>query len=108
MVSQPNQYLAALNKANAEEVMAQYADNAVVIRPEKAIQGKEAIREWMASQFETYVTGSFSLLSESQDENVYSFHWEAQTATGATVRGHDTQGLVDSKISYHYAFTEQI
>ena len=108
VVSQPNQYLAALNKANADEVMAQYADNAVVIRPEKAIQGKEAIREWMASQFETYVAGSFSLLSESQDENVYSFHWEAQTATGATVRGHDTQGLVDGKISYHYAFTEQV
>ena len=105
VVSQPNKFIAALNKQNVDEVVKLYADNAVVIRPDKAIQGKEAIREWIASLFETYSAGSFNLLGESQDENVHSFHWEANANSGEIINGHDTQGLVEGKVSYHYAFT---
>jgi len=107
-VSQPNKFVAALNKHDPDEVVKLYADDAVVIRPDKAIQGKEAIRQWIASLFETYSAGSFNLLGESQEENVYSFHWEANANSGKVINGRDTQGLVEGKISYHYAFTRQI
>lgn len=108
VVSQPTRYITALNKHEPDKVVEQYAEDAVVLRSDKAIQGKEAIREWIASLVNAYSEGSFSLLGESRNEGVCSFQWEAQSSSGKTVRGHDTQGLKDGKISYHYAFTRQV
>ena len=108
VVGQPTRYITALNNHEPDKVVEQYADDAVVIRPDKAIQGKEAIREWIASLVNAYSDGSFSLLGESRKEDVFSFQWEATTSSGKTVRGRDTQGLKDGKISYHYAYTRQV
>jgi len=108
VVSQPTRYITALNKHEPDKVVEQYAEDAVVLRPDKAIQGKEAIREWIASLVNAYSEGSFSLLGESHKEDVYSFQWEATSSSGKIIRGRDTQGLKDGKISYHYAFTRQV
>jgi hypothetical protein len=106
-VSQPGRYVAALNSHDPDKVIELYSDNAVHIGPNKAIQGKEAIREWIASMMNDFNDGEFKLLGESRDENIYSFQWEAGNAAGKTLQGHDTQGLVDDKIGYHYSFVQQ-
>ncbi len=105
-VSQPAKYMAALNSRNPDKVAELYSENAVHIGPDKAIQGKEAIREWIAAMMKDFSDGEFKLLGESRDENVYSFQWEAGASSGKTLQSHNTQGLVDDKISYHYSFVQ--
>jgi len=105
--SQPSRYLSALNSHDTEKVVSLYADNAVHIRAEKAVQGKEAIREWIASLMKDYSEGQFKLLGETRDENIYSFQWEASDPSGKAIQGQDTMGLIDKKIAYQYSFIQQ-
>jgi hypothetical protein len=107
VTSHPAKYIAALNSHDLEKVLGFYADNAVHIRAEQAIQGKEAIREWISALLNKNKNSQFTLLGESRDENVYSFKWETAPPSGEVLLGHDTIGLNKDKISYHYSFIHQ-
>jgi hypothetical protein len=107
-VSQPVRFITALNSGDPDKVAALYEDNAIHIRPEHAMQGKEAIREWIASLMDQFKDGQFSLLGGSSYDNIYSFQWEASNAAGETLQGRDTQGIQDDKIRYHYSFIKKV
>lgn len=107
-VSLPKQYINAMNSKDPNQVLNLYADNAVHIRAENAIQGKEAIHGWIASLMSDYSDSNFSLLSESCHDTVHSFEWQASDKAGTQLELQDTIGLTDNNISYHYSFTRQV
>lgn len=102
--SLPTAYINAINSRNPEEVIKVYAENAVHIRPQSFIQGKEAIRNWVKYLLDQYPDCVFSLVNESNQRNIQNFQWEASDNSGTVVEGRDTIGLVDNKIRYHYSF----
>lgn len=101
-----SKFIAALNSHDPAQVVNQYADNAVHIRAEKAIQGKEAILEWTTSLINRLGNNQFKLLGESQSKNICNFQWEGNLLNGKLVQGQDTLGLMDQKIQYHYSFMQ--
>jgi hypothetical protein len=106
--SMPERYIEALNTGNPHEVLQLYSDQAVHIRPEKAIQGKEAIRIWIASLLNNLASDTdFTLVGSSMKDNVYHFKWQVSGAEGGLLNGRDTIGLLDDRISYHYSFIEE-
>ena len=105
--SAPHSYIDAVNSADPDKVVALYSDNAVQIRSGSAVQGKEAIRQWIASLMEEYANCTFKLLSESQTGNVYSFQLQVSDGSGIHLEGRDSIGLVDKKIGYHYSFVKK-
>jgi len=103
----PNNYVSALNSKDVGKVLSFYTDNAVHIRSQGAVQGKKAIREWIASLLNDFSSCDFTLLGENQDENIVSFQWEAGDNSGTKLSGRDTIGLSKNKISYHYSFIKE-
>lgn len=106
--SLPGKYIQALNSKAPEEVLNLYADNAVHIRTTSAVQGKENIREWITTLLKSYGNDTFTLLSQSHEENIYNFQWEVSTQDGNALEGQDTMGVMDDKISYHYSFIKPL
>jgi len=102
--SLPSQYIKALNSKDAEQVLKLYTINAVYISTTNAMQGKAKIREWIAALLKSYSNDTFTLLSQSHDQNIYNFQWEVATKDGTALEGQDTMGLMNKKIGYHYSF----
>ncbi len=101
----PEKYIEALNSGDPDEVLAFYDSNAIHIRAEKAVQGKQAIREWLASLIEKANNENlFTLVGSNLKNNICSFKWQLHTADGMLLKGKDTVGLLDDRISYHYSF----
>ncbi len=102
----PERYIEALNTGDPEDVLDLYHENAVHIRSERAVKGKEAIRLWIASLIDkVHQNGTFNLLGSTMNNQAYHFNWQASTPTNERLmQGQDTIGLVDGKISYHYSF----
>ncbi len=104
-----NQYFAALNTKNPDKVVKLYKDNAVHIRSGKAILGRKAIREWIATLMSTYPDGTFTLLDEFIDRNTHNFRWQVQNRNGKSqLKGRDTIGVIDKTIRYHYSFMQPV
>ena len=103
----PESYIAALNSRDPETVMNLYADNAVHIRPEGAVQGKKAIQDWVVSLINDSPQEKFRLVSHSRVSKIHNFQWERVKNNGILQRGQDTIGLMDKKIRYHYSFINQ-
>lgn len=106
--SLPRRYIQAMNEKNPDEVLKFYHQNAVHIRPARAVQGKQAIREWLASLIDEHKKGDFQLLNEMSDKNIHSFRWQISDLSGNQLEGRDTMGLIEDKISYHYSFIKQL
>jgi len=104
----PEQYIEAMNNKDPNKVIDFYSDQAVHIRAEAAVQGKNAIKKWIASLINEYSDNKLRLVSEIKDSSVYSFQWTGTDQAGKLNEGHETVGLVDNKISYHYSFSKQI
>lgn len=102
--SLPAQYINAINLRDYDKLLKIYAENAVHIQPQGAIQGKDGIRGWITSLLDQYPDCVFSLINETANQNIYNFHWEATNGSGLQVEGRDTIGLLDQKIRYHYSF----
>jgi len=102
----PDQLIEALNSRNLDQISNLYRDNAIHIRPELTIQGKDSIKQWYQYMLtELIPEGTFSLSSASRQENTITFNWQVQNAnTLILIYGQDTIGLVEEKISYHYSF----
>ena len=98
----------ALNSKDPNKVADFYAENAVHIRAEGAIQGKKAILDRTTSLMNDYSNSQFNLISEFQEKNVCNFQWEAINTTGTQIEGRDTMGINGNKISYHYSFIKQV
>lgn len=107
-VTLPELYIDAMNKKDLETILNLYTKNSVHIRVESAIQGREAIQGWIASQFESYKDGSFLLIDQSQTGNVLNMRWEGVRSDGIQVEGRETLGVEDQKIIYQYASTREI
>ena len=106
--SLPQSYIGALNSRNASSIASLYEDNAVLIRSDSASQGKAAIQSRIASLIGSSSNGHFSLISETQNKNIYSFQWMCTSPTGPVIEGKDTLGVKNSKISYHYSFSKPV
>ncbi|MFN2305232.1 MAG: nuclear transport factor 2 family protein, partial [Anaerolineales bacterium] len=72
-VSLPDQYISALNDNDLDKVLDLYAENAVHINAEHAVQGKNEIRAWIGSLMDQYQDCTFSLLWESNNDSIISF-----------------------------------
>ena len=104
----PERYIEALNQQDQQTLVNLYTNNSVLIRVESALQGKEAIQEWIASQLDNFQSGKFKLIDQSQSGSVFSFRWDGQRLDGSQVEGRDTLGIKEDKILYHYAFTREL
>ncbi|MFW5713221.1 MAG: nuclear transport factor 2 family protein [Brevefilum sp.] len=104
----PERYIEALNKKDLETLVNMYIKSSVLIRIETALQGREAIQGWIASELENYESGKFSLVEQSKSGSVFSFRWEGTRSNGSGVEGRDTLGVKEGKILYHYAFIKEI
>ena len=105
--SLPELYVNAMNTKKPENVISFYAPNAVHVRAESAIQGTEAIRDWIGTLMKECSKNQFTLVSHTNTEQVYSFEWEALNNEGMLIEGHDTLGTADQKILYQYTFIKQ-
>ncbi len=104
--SLPEKYINALNSKDPGKVLNFYAENAIHIQPERAIQGKKAIRQRIASLINKISKSDFTLLSQTNTGNIHSFQWKSANSDGTPLEGRDTMGVIDDKISYHYSFIE--
>ncbi len=104
VASFPERYIQALNSKDPNKVLDFYADHAIHIRAEGAVQGKEAIRNWLASLMQDQTKGDFTLVSQTTHEKTgYSFQWAGKDKTGKLLEGRDTLGVLDQKITYQYS-----
>ncbi len=97
------QYFAALNAHDLNQVMALYDPNAVHVDAASAIQGSAAIRAWYSKFFSQVLpNATFTLGENSSTASSRYFSWSAQSPAGSVTSGADTLGLVAGKILYHY------
>mgnify|MGYP000931125805 FL=1 len=104
----PEKYIRAMNTKDPDKVLNFYAENAVHIRPDAAVQGKQAIRKSIDTQMQNLSKAGITLVNQSKMKKIYHFVWEGTNKYGTSIQGRDTVGLVDQRISYHYSFTRQI
>jgi hypothetical protein len=99
------QYIAALNTHDPDQVIALYTDNAVHVSARHTIQGKEAIREWYVELFKKILpNGVYSLTNTLGTGKIRHVTWIASSSAGNVDFGSDTMGYSGDKISYHYTF----
>jgi hypothetical protein len=103
-LSLPDRYIEAMNSKDSKQVLDFYEKDAVHVRIEGAVQGKNAIQPRIASLMKDFTNGNFTLLGEFNHKNTYSFQWEAANKNGNQLEGQDTIGVTDNKINYHYSF----
>jgi hypothetical protein len=101
-------YVDFINKRQINEILDLYADNAVVISPKVAVQGKTAIKDWLNSLVKNVENGQITLVSQSQQQWGSHYRWELTNGSDKIFEGHDTIGIKDQKINYHYSFLKQI
>ncbi len=99
------QYIAALNTHDPDQVTALYADNAVHITAARTVVGLAKIRAWYQSLFDTVLpNATFELTGYSGTGNSRHLTWTATSSAGQVTNGNDTFGLMNGKIGYHYTF----
>ena len=101
-------YIHAINTKDFEAIVKFYADNAVLIRVGSAVQGKDAILTLIESFIKDFSKNKFQLIGQSQSDRFCNFRWECMNDSGVPFEGHDTFGVKDEKIIYHYSFAKQV
>ena len=104
----PERYVNALNSRNVNSVIDFYANDAIHIHSNGAVRGREAIQPLIDSLLNDYPDVQFALLSQSNTNNIYNFHWKTLNNPGAQIEGRNTIGLSNNKINYHYAFIKPV
>ncbi|MDY6846603.1 MAG: nuclear transport factor 2 family protein [Chloroflexota bacterium] len=104
----PERYVSALNTRNPNNVIDLYADNAIHIQSDGAVQGRESILQMIDSMMNNYPNTNFTLLSQTHENNIYSFHWQGLNNEDTTVEGRNTIGLSNDKINFHYAYVKPV
>lgn len=103
-VSIAEKYITALNSHLPEEILRQYAENAILIHPGAAVRGKPAIQGWIAERLQPFNGAQFALRGEKRSKSGCSFQWEAVSSEGKRMLGDETLGLQDHQIIYHYSY----
>ena len=101
-------YFTALNSHNPDFLIRQYTEDAVQIRSDATVQGKEAIKSWFVSLFTDFPNGQFQLLQESRQGEVINLTWEVRSPSGKALQVQDTLGLDHGKIKYQYSFVKPL
>ena len=97
------QFIAALNKHDANLMANFYSPNAVHITSARTVQGIDAIRTWYTALFtQVLPKASFRLTAFSGKGSTRHFTWTADTKTATVQNGSDTLGLLNEKIAYHF------
>jgi hypothetical protein len=106
--SLPERFVNALNKPNLDELLDLYTENAVLIRSMAAVRGRESIGNWLASLIGENPKIAFSLISQSQHGKIVNFQWQGLNGNQTQIEGHDTMGVKDDRIVYHYSFQKHL
>lgn len=95
--------IASLQNGDLEMLLAQYADDAELIRFDRTIQGKGALREFFTGYMQQIAP--FTLVStDHYTETDDAIFFEATVqAAGHTVRVYDVFIIEDEKIRRHFA-----
>jgi hypothetical protein len=101
------EYVSYINQRQMDKISNLYADNAVVITPRFAGQGKTAIEECLNALIKDLGKGQITLVSQSHQKWGSHFRWELYNNDGKIIEGQDTVGVKDQRINYHYSFVRQ-
>ncbi len=104
----PEKFVLAMNSKDPDKVLSFYTDDAIHIRPDSAVQGKQAIRKWIEAKMQEVSKKEITLISQSQVKTFCNFLWESTNVNGAFLQGRETMGLTDQRIRYHYSFSKQV
>lgn len=93
-------HFSAFGAGDIDEILADYTDNSVVVRPGKVARGLAEIR----AGFEE-ICGNFKGLDGSADSvtvegSLVLLEWTARSTSGRVVHGNDTFYIEDGKILY--------
>lgn len=94
--------LAAFGSGNVDALVAQYADDAVVITPMGTVSDKAGIRSLLQGVVQEFsLPGTkFTLISETAIGDVVTFTWSAETAKTVYDLGAETYVLKDGLATY--------
>lgn len=97
-----DEQIRALENSDLDALMAQYADDAVLVRFDQTISGKAAIREFMKGYMEKL--GTFELISTDQfTETSDSIFFEATVSSAlGQVQVYDVFMLNEGKVTHQY------
>jgi len=89
----------AFAKANIDDVMFDFADDAIYVTTNKVIKGKENIRKQYDNHFKSLEVGSISkIVSETIEGEIVFFEWTADTPSIHIPDGVDTFVIRDGFI----------
>ena len=98
-------YMEALNSKDAVKVTALYDPSGVHVTARRTLQGSEAILRWYNSLLRSALPDAyFSITGRSQQGNVHTITWTAESSAGKVLDGKDSLGVKDDKIAYHYSY----
>lgn len=98
-------YIDALNSNDPVKVAALYGSGGVHVNAQRTVQGPQAILGWYNSLLRDTLPGArFEITGASQDNNVRTLTWTAQSDSGRVLDGKDALGVKDEKIAYHYTY----
>jgi hypothetical protein len=103
----PERYVNALNSGDPNNVIDFYADDAVHIHSDGAVQGRGAILKIIDSLMKNFSNINVALLSQSHKNNFYNFDWNAASNEDTRLEGRNTVGISNGKIKFHYAYIKK-
>lgn len=94
--------LAYFGAGNAEAILAQYADDAIVITPMGVLHGRAEIKGMIDGIIAEFAQPDvkFNLLSQHAEGDVVSFMWTAETGLNTYDLGAETYVLKDGLAQY--------
>jgi len=101
----PDRLLGRMNQHDPVFITSLYNDNAAHVTGARTVVGREEIRKWYQSLFETLLPGgTFKITGKSGQGDSRRFTWSAKSRKGKVLDGSDTLGLKDGRIQYHYTY----
>jgi hypothetical protein len=95
------------NTHNPRKVIQFYDKDAVHITAARTVKGIRDIRKWYNAFFvDTFPQASFSITGHSGAGRIRHFTWKAQLPDGSVKTGHDTLGLTNGAITYHFTLIQ--
>ncbi len=98
-------YINAMNSNDPVKVAALYDTDGVHVSAQHTRQGPESILRWYNALLrETLPGGRFEITGQSQNGNLRTITWAAQSANGRVLDGKDSLAFQDDHIAYHYTY----
>jgi limonene-1,2-epoxide hydrolase len=94
-------HAAAVNAADLDAMVHDYAEDAVVMSPDGVVRGREAVRSLLAGALSALPDGSFEAVTQVYSEDALLLRWRADSAANVVPDGIDTFIFADGKIRLH-------